>query len=44
MPTLQFDWITIPSGNCWIGSDPAQDELADAALPGMATRRLTAIL
>ncbi|MEZ4860987.1 MAG: SUMF1/EgtB/PvdO family nonheme iron enzyme [Caldilineaceae bacterium] len=31
MPTLPFDWITIPAGNCWIGSDPAQDELADAS-------------
>lgn len=31
MPTIQFDWITIPTGPCWIGSDPAQDELADAS-------------
>lgn len=31
MPTLPFDWITIPAGDCWIGSDPTQDELADAA-------------
>lgn len=28
MLTLHFDWITIPAGDCWIGSDPAQDELA----------------
>jgi len=31
MPTIQFDWITIPAGPCWIGSDPAQDDLADAS-------------
>lgn len=28
MSNLHFDWITIPAGDCWIGSDPAQDELA----------------
>lgn len=28
---IQFDWITIPAGDCWIGSDPAQDELANAS-------------
>lgn len=31
MSNIQCDWITIPAGDCWIGSDPAQDELADAA-------------
>lgn len=31
MPNLQFDWITIPAGACWIGSNPAHDELADAS-------------
>lgn len=28
MPTIPFDWITIPAGECWIGSDPTQFELA----------------
>lgn len=28
MSNLHFDWINIPAGDCWIGSDPAQDELA----------------
>ncbi|MCE7985952.1 MAG: formylglycine-generating enzyme family protein [Caldilinea sp. CFX5] len=28
MSNLHFDWITIPAGDCWIGSDPAQDDLA----------------
>jgi formylglycine-generating enzyme required for sulfatase activity len=31
MPELQFDWITIPAGECWIGSDPAQDQLTAAS-------------
>lgn len=30
MPNLPFDWITIPAGECWIGSDPVQDDLFDA--------------
>lgn len=28
MSNIRFDWITIPAGKCWIGSDPAQDPLA----------------